>query len=193
MKPTDIAWLWIALLMACGVAPVGAQQAPSGKPGADDFRREGKPDWKNGERPKGGKGMPPELRGGEFFLQAGDPRFERMLVLAFAPGERIEAELQKWPTYQDAEPENRERMRRQLEFFRNRIQGAALREAESAGLKLPPDQQKDFVRAYWEKRIEVEKRIRAEVEPRLKAEMSAAMAELKKEFAAPPPPLGAGK
>lgn len=179
-----------AALLALSLFPLAAQDRPSGPP-PDEFQR--KKERGEGERPKGGRGMPPELKGGDFFLQAGDPRFERMLVLAFVPEERVEAELQKWPPYQEADAQGRERVARQVSFFRKRIQGAALREAEQAGIQLAPEQQAAFIRAYWEKRIEVEKRVRAEVEPRLKAEMGRAVAELKNEFSESRPPLGAGK
>jgi len=121
----------------------------------------------------------------EPLLMAGDPRFQKMLLVALAPPNQIEQKLKLWPAWSEMSEERRERMTREIENFRNRINKVALKKADEAGIMLTEAQKPEFVRRYWEQRSKVELAVRQEVEGRLKTAMGQEMATLKQQFTKP--------
>jgi hypothetical protein len=118
----------------------------------------------------------------EPILMAGDARFQQMLLLALTPAERVEEKLKSWPLFVRMSGENQERMKKEIEGFRNRIYRTALKNAEESGLALTETRKSDYVKRYWERRSQVETILRQEVQGRLKTAMDQENDALKKEF-----------
>jgi hypothetical protein len=117
------------------------------------------------------------------FLMAGDPRFQKMLLLALTPKEEIQKKLKDWPGLANMTEERRAQMQGEMEAFRARIFRTALKDAEESGLSLSEEQELAYVKRYWEGRSRVEGEIRASVQDRLQAAMQKEREALQKEFA----------
>ncbi|NJK92511.1 MAG: hypothetical protein HC904_12170 [Blastochloris sp.] len=125
----------------------------------------------------------------EPILMAGDPRFQKMLLLATTSPEQLEEKMKDWPRLQEMSEERRASMKKEIESFRSRIFRTAIKSAEENGIVLSEEQKPSFVRRYWEQRAKVESPIRQEVEKRLELAMKEELQALKLEFA----PVGAAK
>lgn len=119
------------------------------------------------------------------FLMAGTPQFTQMLKMALLPPDQVEVGMQQWPKYQEMDEMAREELRRNLERFRHRIKQEAMEDAQQQRLVIPPGQEGEFVRLYWEKRIQIETRVRQEAETRMKQEMDAIWGELRQRYTSP--------
>ncbi|NJL19232.1 MAG: hypothetical protein HC901_02785 [Bdellovibrionaceae bacterium] len=106
------------------------------------------------------------------FLLAGDPRFEKMVRLAFLPEEQMLRVFNEWPEARDLPPEVREELPQRLTSFRDRVRHEAVKAAEEWGIALTPENRADFVRAYWEERIRLEREIRTRAQAELEQRQS---------------------
>lgn len=118
----------------------------------------------------------------EPFLIAGDPRFQKMLLLATTPSEQLDEKMKNWPGLAEMTEERKEQMKKEMEGFRNRIFRTALKNAEESGLTLTEQQKPLYVKRYWEQRAKVESEIRQDVQARLKTALEKENTALKKEF-----------
>ena len=115
---------------------------------------------------------------------AGPPELkERWKKLPPEERERFSKNLQKWEHLSDEEKKRlRERGRQVWEQGRQEIDQLA----SELGVKLSPLQREELIKAYLQKRREIERKIRAETEPRRKELIAEAVQELKKEFGTQP-------
>ena len=116
------------------------------------------------------------------FLMAGDPRCQKMLLLARTRPEQVRQKLSEWPEYQKLDEDKRNKMVGRLQEFRERIRETAMEEAGKLGLNVPAARKEEFVQRYWSKQIAAETPIRLEAEEKFKAAMQKLRDELKKEF-----------
>ena len=168
------------LILCNPIHTLNAQENPppplpqDGKP--EIKPRDGKPGWFN-KTDRGDRPLMPQP-----FLMAGDPRFQKMLLIALSPAEQVQDKLAAWPEFQQMDEDKRARLKQSMEGFRDHIRRVAEDEAERMGLNLSEQRKKDFVRAYWKKRIAAEEPLRKEVEDRSKAVLQNIRDELKQEF-----------
>ena len=111
-----------------------------------------------------------------------DERFEKMLPLATLSEDQVIEHAKKWPHFEKVPEQGRERMLERMKKFRKRFRREALHEAKQMELKLEGEKENEFIRAFWQKRIEVDKKLKAELEPRRKELMKQAREDLKKQF-----------
>jgi len=122
----------------------------------------------------------------EPFLIAGDPRFQKMLLLATTAPDQLEEKMKNWPGQAEMTEERKVQMKKEMDSWRNRIFRTALKNAEESGVSLSEEQKPLYVKRYWEQRSKVESGIREEVQARLKTAMDKENAALKKEFSPAP-------
>lgn len=144
---------------------------------------------KEGSRPPGEGVRPPggmrRLMPFKPFLMAGSPQFAQMLKISLLPPDRVEAEMQNWPKFQEMDEPAREEFRKGIDQFRRRIREEALNGAREQKITIPPTRETEYVRLYWEKRIQIETRIRQQAEGQLKQEMDTAFRDLRQRFPSP--------
>lgn len=164
----------VLILLIFSLTPaVWAQPAPVDPPAEGSPGPEGRVNPEHAQRRR----MP-----GQGLLMASDERFQKMLLLTRTPPDQVQQKLQEWPEYQKMDPQQREKLAKGLEMFRQHITRTALDDAQKLGLTIPPEKEADYIKAYWDKRIAAEMPIRREVEAKLKAARQAIDAELKKEY-----------
>lgn len=180
--------LLLAVLGPLAVLPVAAnperrdQPAPVPAGGPEDPDAGPGP----GERPRGpghARRMPPFKP----FLIAGHPDFTRMLEAALAPPEELEARMSQLPRYQEMDERERQDLRQGIERFRRRVKEDALQDARQRGIAVPEAREAEFVRAYWQRRARIERRVRERAEAEIKTSMAGLEAELKAAFGSAPP------
>lgn len=111
-----------------------------------------------------------------------DPRFPKMIELAAAPEDRITALLSGLPFFKNAPEEKRAKFLENLHTFRNRLRNEALTYATRQGIQVASEKQGEFIRAFWTKRMEVEKELQAEFAPRRQQLMKQAQEDLVAQF-----------
>lgn len=116
------------------------------------------------------------------FLIAGESQFARMVEAALAPDAELEQELAAWPRYKELDEAGKREMRHGFERFRRRIREEAMEEAASRGWTISPEQEPAYLRAYWTRRIQIERQLRKRAEEEWKASMEQAMADVGREF-----------
>lgn len=124
----------------------------------------------------GEEGAPPELK-------------ERWRKLPPEEREHFSKNLKKWENLSDAEKQRlRERGKQMFEQGRKEIEKLI----SELSVELSPERREEFIKAYLQKRREIERKIREETEPRRKELLAGAAKELKKEFGgkAEPTPTG---
>jgi|GEM_PF-6520063 len=117
-----------------------------------------------------------------------DERFPKMIEIAAAPEEKVNALATQIAASQNLPPEMGERILSQMKEFRKRLRDDALQAAKSMNVTLTPEKEGDFIRDYWTKRMEVEKTLHQEVEPRRKQLMDQAREELCQQYGGTLPP-----
>ncbi|MDD5260412.1 MAG: hypothetical protein PHD76_01045 [Methylacidiphilales bacterium] len=168
----------LVTLLACG--GTGNAQVPPQEPPPSNNSGPGPDAGHHGPFGKNEKGPRPPFP--HPFLVAGDPRFQKMLIIALVPPDQVDKKLAEWPDYKNLDAEKKAQMAQKMGEFRERIHHTALEEAEKLGLQLPDNKKEAFVQAYWNKRIVAESALRKEAEEKDKASMQRIRDELKKEF-----------
>jgi len=166
-----------------GLALSGAQAEGRPPGGGMPEGAEGPP----GKRPKDGLRPPPGMRNHlpfKPFLMAGSPQFSQMLKMSLLPPDKVEAELQQWPKFQQMDEATREDFRKGIERFRHRVRQDALEDARAHNFTVPPGQEEAYLKSYWEKRIQIETRVRQQAEERLEQEMRAVFQDFGQRFPA---------
>jgi hypothetical protein len=92
----------------------------------------------------------------------------RLDQLAQLSDEELKAHLEKWPRYKEMTLAEQSRFLMKIAEFRERRKKQAEMKAKELGLQLTPEEQKEFEKRYWEKRLEMEQQIFQELEPRRK-------------------------
>lgn len=109
---------------------------------------------------------------------------EKFETLAQLTSQQLDAELQKWPRYQQMDLAERGKLLQRLAEYRDRRHKVAENKARELGLTLTPDQFAAFETKYWQKKLEADHKLFDEMEPRRKALDQQITAELKQEFSA---------
>lgn len=178
MEPRVVKTLALLAVPILWVGLVWGEPPPEGGPEGRGFG----PGPKEGVRPPGGirRLMPFKP-----FLMAGSPQFAQMLKISLLPPDKVEAEMQNWPKFQEMDEPAREEFRRGIDQFRRRIREEALNGAREQKITIPTARETEYVRLYWEKRIQIETRIRQQAEGQLKQEMDTAFRDLRQRFPSP--------
>lgn len=118
---------------------------------------------------------------------------DKLETLSKLSPQELDAELQKWPRYQQMDLGERAKLLQRIQEFKDRRHKAAENKARELGLQLPPEQFAKFEQLYWEKRTKADRQLWQEMEPRRKALDQQINSELKQEFGSPgapsaPPP-----
>ena len=117
-----------------------------------------------------------------------DERFPKMIEIAAAPEEKVNALAAQIVAARNAPPEKQEEMLGHIMDFRKHLRDEALQSAKRLNIPLTPENEGDYVRAFWTKRVEIEKKLRQEIEPRRKQLMDQSRAELAQQFGGTVPP-----
>lgn len=125
---------------------------------------------------------------------------EKLETLANLSPQQLDAELQKWPRYQQMDLGERAKLLQRIQEFKDRRHKAAEGKARELNLKLTPEQFQAFERKFWEKRNLADRQLWQEMEPRRKALDQQINNELKAEYSvyiapsapAPPKPAPTG-
>lgn len=137
------------------------------------------------------------LLAGGVSLRAGDhaacaaqePEHQRWVVkqkiigLLELPDDRLLAELEKWPRFQEMKLEQKGRFLERIARIRAERIRAADQEAERLGLTLSEDQRATFRRQYWQRREEMARQLWKETEGQRKSLREQLEKELKAQFA----------
>lgn len=92
-------------------------------------------------------------------------RLVQILPLALMPREQLGEKLQAWPMYQKLSEEQRARLVERIDEFWVKSTKEALQVAKDFQLKVGPENEQAFVRAYWMEKVGIEKAIREELSP----------------------------
>lgn len=181
MEPRVVKILGLLAIPVLWVGVVLAEPPPEGGPGGPEGPGPGQGP-KEGGRPPGGMRR---LMPFKPFLMAGSPQFAQMLKISLLPPDKVEAEMQNWPKFQEMDEPAREEFRKGIDQFRRRIREDALNGAREQKITIPPARETEYVRLYWEKRIQIETRIRQQAEGQLKQDMDTAFRDLRQRFPSP--------
>jgi hypothetical protein len=116
----------------------------------------------------------------------GGVRGEKMIQLAFTPPAKLEEAVSKWPKWQEMPEDRKKAFLAQIDEFRQNLRKFAMSEAARMKLVIAPEREEEYVRAFWTKRMEVERTLRKEIEPRRKELLETAEASLQKQFGPKP-------
>ena len=92
-------------------------------------------------------------------------RLVQILPLALMPREQLGEKLQAWPMYQKLSEEQRARLVERIDEFWVKSTKEALQVAKDFQLKVGPENEQAFVRAYWMEKVGMEKAIQEELSP----------------------------
>jgi hypothetical protein len=81
------------------------------------------------------------------------------------PREQLGEKLQAWPMYQKLSEEQRARLVERIDEFWVKSTKEALQVAKDFQLKVGPENEQAFVRAYWMEKVGMEKAIQEELSP----------------------------
>jgi hypothetical protein len=109
-------------------------------------------------------------------------RFVQILTLALLPREQLEEKLQAWPMYQKLSQEQRVRLVERIDEFWVKSTKEALEVAKEFQLKVGPENEQAFVRAYWTEKMATEKAIREQLSPLRKKLEDEARQRLERNF-----------
>jgi len=166
----------LLFLLALALENIDAQTPlPQPPPGDPPAEQQGPPPPHEAGRRKGG-GPPP--------LLVIDERFKKMIDLALLPESDVEQNIDKLPMVAKMTETEKQKFTEHVKGFRNRIRKEALDKAEKIGITLSAEKQDEFVKNFWEKRIEMEKKLNEEIEPRRKKLMQDILDELSKKYGA---------
>lgn len=107
---------------------------------------------------------------------------EKLETLANLSPQQLDAELQKWPRYQQMDLGERAKILQRIQEFKDRRRKAAENKARELGLKLTPEQFSAFEKEYSGKRSRADRQLWQEMEPRRKALDQQINAELRQQF-----------
>lgn len=99
------------------------------------------------------------------------------------PDDRLLAELEKWPRFQQMDLDRKGKLLERIARMRVERHREAEREAERLGLKLSGDRKAAFERRYWQRREEIARRLWQETEGERKALREKMEKDLRAEFA----------
>ncbi|MEM6820689.1 MAG: hypothetical protein AAF558_01935 [Verrucomicrobiota bacterium] len=116
------------------------------------------------------------------FLMAGDKRFEKMLQLALADEDQLSNAFDQWPGMESLDDRAKRMFTRRVKGFRDRLRREALEEAKNLEITLEEREKNEFIRSYWQQRMQIERRIRQNAEEELKSSMKPIREGLKKEW-----------
>ncbi len=132
-------------------------------------------------------GKKPPFMGGKWELELK----EKLETLVKLSPQQLDAELQKWPRYQQMDLGERAKLLQRIQEFKDRRRKQAENKARDMGLRLTPEQFTLFEQKFWEKRMQADRQLWQEMEPRRKQLEQQINNELKQEFgiyAVPPAP-----
>ena len=109
-------------------------------------------------------------------------RFVQILTLALVPREQLDEKLQAWPMYQKLSQEQRVRLVERIDEFWVKSTKEALEVAKEFQLKVGPENEQAFVRAYWTEKVATEKAIREQLSPLRKKLEDEARQRLERNF-----------
>lgn len=109
---------------------------------------------------------------------------DKLETLCKLSPQQLDAELQKWPRYQQMDLGERAKILQRIQEFKDRRHKMAENKARELGLQLTTDQFTTFEQKFWDRRSQADHQLWLEMEPRRKALDQQINTELKQEFAA---------
>ncbi len=85
---------------------------------------------------------------------------EKLETLSQLTPQQLDAELQKWPRYQQMDLGERVKLLQRIQEYKERRRHQAENKARDLGLQLNPEQFTTFGKKFWEKRLPADRQLR---------------------------------